>query len=227
MQNDKSYWEDLSTRKLPDWFLEKYAKKIDWVHRCEHFQMLENEIDKYAQYFDECAWDIVFKYQTISDSFAEKHIKIIRECDNWSDLNMFQTNSISENFIDKYIDEFDCICLARDRLFSESFLEKHSDKLNWNDISIGQEMSRDFIMKHRDKLIIELLKRNPFVDFKTYLKQVDNEDECCVCYDKVNTVTITCNHRLCSSCAISCMKESDICPCCRRILESRFEFELE
>ena len=60
--------------------------------------------------------------------------------------------TLSEKFIDRYVDKLDWMKISKYQNLSEQFIEKHADKLNWNLISEYQNLSEEFIERNADKL---------------------------------------------------------------------------
>ena len=87
-------------------------------------------------------WDIISCYQKLTEDFIEKYI------DNmyWDGISMLQ--KISEEFIEKYIDKVNWIGIQWEQKLSESFIERFKDKISWYVIIRSQNLSFEFLEKH-------------------------------------------------------------------------------
>jgi hypothetical protein len=61
---------------------------------------------------------------------------------------------LSEEFIEKHLDQVYWHLISEYQTLSEEFIEKHFDKLHRDAISIFQKLSEEFIRKHAKKLNI-------------------------------------------------------------------------
>ncbi len=53
-------WNEISILPLPEAFIRKNINKINWQLRCVSRQMIEEELEKYCEYFNKKAWYSLF-----------------------------------------------------------------------------------------------------------------------------------------------------------------------
>jgi len=73
----------------------------------------------------------------------------------------------------------------------------------------------DGLSEFSDELILlNINLRNELIDEMPYLTETPDYEECCVCYDIINTKTKNCNHSLCKTC-VNALRGQKKCPLCR------------
>lgn len=88
-------------------------------------------------------WDLVSKYQVLSDEFIERNSEWVA----WVYISQYQ--KLSEDFIERNSDFVRWGAISRYQKLSEEFMERHQDKLDWNHISGFQALSEDFMERNK------------------------------------------------------------------------------
>ena len=194
-------WEDLSTLPLPEEFIDKYSKEVDWKnisiyqHLSEAFiekyinvvnwydissyqQLSENFIDKHS---DKIEWTFAVRDQKLTERLIEKYDKGIRRWHTGPtglpayDMSWYDISTyqqLSEDFIEKYSDLVSWEQISGWQKLSENFIERHSDKVVWHYISIYQQLSEDFIRRHKKELFFDDIARHQVIS-KEFARELD------------------------------------------------------
>jgi len=98
-----------------------------------------------------------------------------------------QFYNLSEEFIEKYIDNVNWYYISRYQDLSEEFIEKHIKNL-WVFFAQYQKLSLNFLLKHRRIIYWDLVKENKNISREIFEEAVPNNDmflECCLCNSKL------------------------------------------
>jgi hypothetical protein len=115
--------------------------------------------------------------------FNEKTF-VPKEDTDWGQIA--QKQSLSEDFIEKYIHYLGFYLVSIYQKLSEKFMEKHLDDLYWDCISMEQKLSEEFVEKHKDKIYWKWLQfnknisekvRNKYKHFKCVITKGNGEKE--------------------------------------------------
>lgn len=90
-----------------------------------------------------------FEQIKLSENFIRRNYETLDE-KHWSLVSHSQT--LSENFIQKFQDKVDWDLICEKQTLSEPFIRKFQDKVNWDNISAYQTLSEDFIREFQDKV---------------------------------------------------------------------------
>jgi len=132
--------DGISCVKLPDYFLDDYAKHIK-----------KNTCGLYWLYGHLGASFI----KNSSESFIEKYIKNYQYNIDWTAIS--HNKNLSEKFIRKYQDKLDWNAMVLQQVLSEEYIEIFQDKIDkicWRLISRIPDLSEEFIIKHLDVLYL-------------------------------------------------------------------------
>jgi hypothetical protein len=168
---------------LPEDFVRRNDKVIDWCRLLRSQKVSEELIDDYADVLD---WNCVCKFQNLSEAFIEKHADKI----NWNKVSenttfsipfiltycnklnlhwVFIRHQLSENVLRSIIKKVKLNndlfrTLSQYQSLSEEFMREFQDKLDWNWISCRQIISNDFINEFKHKLNKDHIKRFHGID---------------------------------------------------------------
>ena len=149
---DKLDWDRISFKqKLSEPFIEKFADRVNWGGVSASQKLSEPFIAKYA---DKVEWNFISEHQTLSESFIEKYADNL----DWRWISIEQ--KLSESFIEKYAGKVNWSYISEHQTLSEPFVEKYADKVDWREISACQKLSEPFIEKYADRVNWELLSMN-------------------------------------------------------------------
>jgi hypothetical protein len=154
LKNDYRFYRKY---QFSEYFMDKYAEKLNWDEIGEHQTLTEEQIEKYANRFD---WDNISCTQQMSEKFIEKHKKRI----NWEFVSKHQI--LTESFIEKHKDKIDWYWISSSQILSEIFIYNNLDKVNWENISRFQKLSHTFIVKNINNISVSHLKYNELVDWQ-------------------------------------------------------------
>lgn len=116
----------LIDQDLPESLIEELEGEIDWKPRF---------------------WELVCRYQPISEGFIRKHEGKIR----WDKLS--ERGGFSEEFIREYSQELDWHILSKTQTFSESLIREFSHKVDWSEIRKQQNLSDKFVIEFKAELL--------------------------------------------------------------------------
>lgn len=132
-------WKDISwIHNLPDDFVLKYKRKLHFDSVLMESHLKEETLEKLSPLFTSKDWYNVWDEQEVSEEFIERHIDNV----DWERVSCCQN-------------------------LSEDFIRKYADKVDWEDISLSQEMSEQFVREFWDKI-----HKNIFFNFN---KKVSND----------------------------------------------------
>jgi len=117
---------------------ESIHKLINWKEFSKK-PLTEHQINCYQDYVK---WDIISRYQSLSESFIEQHKNRV----HWPSICIFQ--KLSEQFIEKYKDLVDWEMVSEYQTLSEPFIEKHRYLVYWPRVCFCQSISTSFIEKY-------------------------------------------------------------------------------
>lgn len=99
-----SMYTKVNTDSLPETFLRQFVNYINWLHAYKYQKIPEDLLESTG--YELIKWDIIVKFQSLTEEFMEKHIKKLK---------------------------FELI--LRYQKYSENFILKHFTLSNWNIIS--------------------------------------------------------------------------------------------
>lgn len=152
---DKFYTEDghliVNAINFSEEFIIRYAESIVGWNTVSKWENLKLDfIDKYQDYVD---WHAILSVQNLTDSFIETHKNRIIGNVQWT--RALLRPSITEAYIEEYIDKFDWSMVNVSTIYnssishvSEKFLIKYSDKVNWYSIYSNKKLSEVLIRQH-------------------------------------------------------------------------------
>lgn len=110
-------WGEISwIPNLPDNFVLKYKRKLHFDAVFIESKMKEETLEKLCHLFEPKDWYGVWDSQHVSEEFIERHIDNI----DWERVSCCQ-------------------------ILSEDFIRRHIDKVDWEGISLNQDMSEEFV----------------------------------------------------------------------------------
>ena len=104
----------------------------------------------------------------LSEVKLEDLIKKYPDIINWELISKFQT--LSEKFIEKHQDKVVWLCIYKHQTLSKKFIEKYKDKTYWNLISRYQKLSPEFILKNIDRITKDIFKNMYYKDLPENIK---------------------------------------------------------
>eukprot|EP01130_Rhizamoeba_saxonica_P017446 TRINITY_DN8461_c0_g1_i1.p1 TRINITY_DN8461_c0_g1~~TRINITY_DN8461_c0_g1_i1.p1 ORF type:complete len:203 (-),score=44.73 TRINITY_DN8461_c0_g1_i1:55-663(-) len=69
----------------------------------------------------------------------------------------------------------------------------------------------------RDEESLELLRQSLQIDSISIDELEVDENECCICMDRMSEIVLNCNHAFCEECLLEWNKRSETCPYCRKV----------
>jgi hypothetical protein len=95
-------------------------------------------------------------------SRVEVNAELEADSIHWKTFSKFvDINVLSDNFIDKFINELDWICISIYQDLTEEFMQKFSYKIDWVSASLFQTMSEQFIREFQHKVCWDHLLDGP------------------------------------------------------------------
>lgn len=129
------------------WKLKKDVRhlisKVNW----EHVSMYKDlPIDFLQEFKSNIVWLYAYKYQKIPHYLLETTgYEIIK----WDVILKYQ--NLSEDFIEKHIDKLDMVLILRYQQYSENFLLKYFHKINWNIVSYIMKIKNKQLLQYVNK----------------------------------------------------------------------------
>ena len=112
----------------------------------EDFEYINKELGTdYTSNMD-IDWKYISCNLALSEDFIEKYIN------NFYSNDIVIHQILSEDFIEKHKEKFDSWTVTVYQKLSEKFIIKYSNKLSWNNVSKYQKLSEDFIESFQDKV---------------------------------------------------------------------------
>ena len=109
----------------------EFAHKIEWHSVFHHYQCSQNFIREIMDnWYDSLSWDTLFCICD-QDSVDEKFINEYKDKLDWGSISLMH-NKISEDFIERNIEDVYWDSISRRPNLSNEFLKKHEDKLRWD-----------------------------------------------------------------------------------------------
>jgi hypothetical protein len=99
-----------------------------------------------------------------SEKELENNIKLFSSYDDWDNISKCQT--LSEEFIEKYLFQLNWFLISKYQNLSEKFIEKHSDKVDWGIISFYQKLSGQFIKNYINRINLDGIMLNKKISKK-------------------------------------------------------------
>lgn len=170
-------WEDISyIPHLPDNFVLKYRRRLHLDYVFQETQLKEETLDKLSKYLTTKEWHEVWDNQKVSEEFIERHIDNI----DWERVSCCQ--QLSENFIKKYIDKLDWEGISFNQELSEQFVREYWDYIDKEVFfNLNEKISNNFIreMRSRYKKEVATIGGNSSVDTNIFQEFLDelNWDE--------------------------------------------------
>ena len=130
----------LSIEKNIDEFCEKYKNEIDWVELCKHHELKEPFIRKFKDYVD---WVRISEFH--SNNVSEEFLIEFKDYFDWAEV--CYCRNMSEELMEKCADYLDWDRVAVEQTLSESFIRKYIEKFNcsWYNITRCQKLSETFV----------------------------------------------------------------------------------
>lgn len=160
-------------RNVSDNWLRENFQNFRWCDICEYKPMNESMLRELSDMID---WHAICEEQSFGKEFVREfqdHIGVNL---------MFSQKNYDEKFLDEVMMELEgydrnwtMSTICRTQKVSEQFLEKWLEEVDWNEVSKNQDFSEDFMRKHKKDLNWVFIKaRNIPIpkDLETYAKVV-------------------------------------------------------
>lgn len=139
---------------------------LDWIEIAKQPKLSESFIQEHAQNFD---WSILIRYQTISESLMKKNkhkFLLLHAFTTQQILEEYIEKFITDMGGPQKVDARYWNAISRGQTLSESFIETYVDRINWISILQKQMLSFSFLkkhVKHLNKFHFNVLINNPHI----------------------------------------------------------------
>lgn len=135
-------------------FLREEMRKAGYIdfNKMGMWQIADEELIR--EFADKMNWHAVFHYIQCSKDFIREVLDNYYDYLDWDTIFCIcDQNSVDEKFINEYKNKLDwgSISLMHDKI-SEDFIERHIEEVYWDSISRNPNLSVEFLKRHEDKL---------------------------------------------------------------------------
>lgn len=109
----------------------------------ELFESINKEFGLEFKSNSEVSFDYLVKYCILSEEFIEENFDELKKY--VKTYNIFAHQCLSEEFIERHIEDVDWPNISAYQKLSEDFMLRHSMNLNWPAIFVSQKLSENFI----------------------------------------------------------------------------------
>lgn len=135
-------------------FLREEMRKACYIdfNKIGMWQIADEELIR--EFADKMNWHAVFHFVQCSKDFIREVLDNYYDDLDWDTIFCIcDQNSVDEKFINEYKDKLDwgSISLMHDKI-SEDFIERNIENVYWDSISRNPNLSVEFLKRHEDKL---------------------------------------------------------------------------